>query len=277
MGINLETGKYYRTKLGALVYIDAKLNTQCVMGRVIDDGAYRLYNGGLTTRNNCAFQYQNNGVLAHRITPCDDNSIVYEEPVVGDLAYVSDYFDICESYKADCIPKTVLRITSIDYSKAYPYKGSGPHSWKFAIKVDNPTSLQFPPGRELSLHEVADWVEHYGSTLGLVYSVDGGPRVESTFNTHLIDTEAVYMVAPVKRVNDPDDPKTWKRGVKFFYRNREGLPWVLGILSEFEPGSVYQFKTPVGGFKSPVGGFKFGRLATDEQVKAWDKIQEELG
>ena len=97
---------------------------------------------------------------------------------------------------------------------------------------------EFEPvaGQELSFVQVAQWVEN---------------RVAH------------------KKVNDPDDPTTWEKGVAIFRRDAEDTAWILDVFVGYSLGSYYKYH-------SERGIYKYAKLATPEQIEAWKLINDDL-
>ena len=124
-------------------------------------------------------------------------------------------------------------------------------------------------GQELNHYQVLRWIEKYGSKSGLQHMIPNGLWVgsESLLN-HFIDTQMRYRVAP-KKVNDPDDPTTWEKGVAIFARDREDEVWDLDVFSRYKKNSDFEYC-------SDNGEWRYAKLATPEQIKAWKLINEDL-
>ena len=124
-------------------------------------------------------------------------------------------------------------------------------------------------GQELNHYQVLRWIEKYGSKSGLQHMIPNGLWVgsESLLN-HFIDTQMRYRVAP-KKVNDPDDPTTWEKGVAIFRRDWEDDTWVLDVFSCYKKNSTFEYC-------SERGSYRYAKLATPEQIKAWKLINEDL-
>ena len=123
-------------------------------------------------------------------------------------------------------------------------------------------------GQELNHYQVLRWIEKYGSKSGLQHMIPNGLWVgsESILN-HFIDTKMRYRVAP-KKVNDPDDPTTWEKGVAIFARDREDEVWDLDVFSRYKKNSDFEYC-------SDNGEWVYAKLATPEQIKAWKLINDE--
>ena len=120
--------------------------------------------------------------------------------------------------------------------------------------------------QELSLVQVAQWVEKHGSTKGLQWQDNGGNWRDA--DATAIHVSLGYRVAP-KKVNDPDDPTTWEKGVAIFCRDIEYAPWILAVFSDYANDATYKYY-------SERGPYKYAKLATPEQVAAWKLINDDL-
>ena len=128
---------------------------------------------------------------------------------------------------------------------------------------------EFEPvaGQELSCVQVAQWVENHGSTKGLQWRRDNlGPVWRDC--EQKIDVDNVYRVAP-KKVNDPDDPTTWEKGVAIFRRDAEDDTWILDVFEGYALGSICPYH-------SERGVYKYAKLATHEQIEAWKLINGDV-
>jgi len=127
----------------------------------------------------------------------------------------------------------------------------------------NKSVIEPVAGQELSFVQVARWVDRHGSTKGLQRRDNSG-----NWRDDVIYSFLDYRVAPEK-VNDPDDPTTWVTGAKILVRNHEETTWVLRELIHYYPKQKYGYFTH-GGESWPLA-----KLATPEQIEAWNKLQEE--
>ena len=121
-------------------------------------------------------------------------------------------------------------------------------------------------GQELTHHQVLDWIEKHGSTKGLQWRDNSGNWRDA--DATVIHVFVDYRVAP-KKVNDPDDPTTWEKGVAIFRRDAEDATWILDVFDCYLSGSPYPYH-------SERGAYKYAKLATPEQVAAWKLINGEL-
>lgn len=129
----------------------------------------------------------------------------------------------------------------------------------------NKSEVEPVAGQELSFVQVAQWVEKHGSTKGLQWRDDYGKWRDD--DVTVIYASVKYRVAP-KKVNDPDDPTTWEKGVAIFRRDFEDEPWILDVFREYSNGVVYRYY-------SKHDAYKYAKLATPEQIEAWNKTQED--
>ena len=141
--------------------------------------------------------------------------------------------------------------------------------YKALIENQMPSIENLEAGQELNHYQVLRWIEKYGSKSGLQHMIPNGLWVgsESLLN-HFIDTQMRYRVAP-KKVNDPDDPTTWEKGVAIFRRDWEDDTWVLDVFSCYKKNSTFEYC-------SERGSYRYAKLATPEQIKAWKLINEDL-
>lgn len=123
--------------------------------------------------------------------------------------------------------------------------------------------------QELSFVQVAQWIEKHGSTKGLQWLDNSGNWRDA--DAAVIHVRMDYRVAPkkVKKLNDPDDPITWEKGVAIFRRDAEDAAWILDVFGGYSLGSTYPYH-------SNRGAHKYAKLATPEQVAAWKLINGEL-
>ena len=120
-------------------------------------------------------------------------------------------------------------------------------------------------GQELTFVQTARWAEQHGSTEGLQWRNDYGKWCND--NVKGIYAGVVYRVAP-KKVNDPDDPSTWEKGVAIFRRDSNIYPWILDTLKDYSAHSLYKYI-------AEHSVYKYAKLATPEQIEAWNKTQED--
>ena len=120
-------------------------------------------------------------------------------------------------------------------------------------------------GQELSLVQAARWLEKHGSPKGLQW-LDSSGKWRDEYVTVLY-VDGVYRVAP-KKINDPDDPTTWEKGVAIFRRDYdyEGDAWVLDVFRDYSEHRVYKYGTEHS-------SYKHAKIATPEQIEAWNKTQ----
>ena len=120
--------------------------------------------------------------------------------------------------------------------------------------------------QELSFVQVAQWVDRHGSTKGLQWLDNGGNWRDA--DATAIHVSLCYRVAP-KKVNDPDDPTTWEKGVAIFRRDAEDAIWILDVFEGYSLGAYYKYC-------SERGVYKYAKLATPVQVAAWKLINDDL-
>lgn len=132
------------------------------------------------------------------------------------------------------------------------------------LKRLNKSEAEPVAGQELSFVQVAQWVERHGSTKGLQWLDNSGNWRDATVLHVFVD----YRVAP-KKVNDPDDPTTWEKGVAIFRRDAEDAIWILDVFVDYFLGSYYKYH-------SERGMYKYAKLATPEQLAAWKLINDDL-
>ena len=131
----------------------------------------------------------------------------------------------------------------------------------------NKSELESVAGQELSFVQVAQWVEKHGSTNGLQWR-DGSGKWWKDEDVTTIYASAKYRVAP-KKVNDPDDPNTWEKGVAIFRRDEEEDAWILDVFGSYSNGYNYKYY-------SERNAYKYAKLATPEQIEAWKLINGDL-
>ena len=129
----------------------------------------------------------------------------------------------------------------------------------------NKSEVEPVAGQELSFVQVAQWVEKYGSTNGLQLLDAKGEWREDYVS--VICACVKYRVAP-KKVNEPDDPTTWEKGVAIFCRDEEDDAWILDVFGSYSNGYNYKYY-------SERSAYKYAKLATPEQIEAWNKTQED--
>lgn len=141
---------------------------------------------------------------------------------------------------------------------------------KEVLKRLNKSEAEPVAGQELSFVQAAQWVEKHGSTEGLqVLDANGKWRDDEAIT--IINAYVDYRVAP-KKVNDPDDPTTWEKGVAIFRRDAEDATWILDVFGGYSLGSTYKYNSGRGR-----GAYKYAKLATPEQIEAWKLINGDVG
>ena len=123
-------------------------------------------------------------------------------------------------------------------------------------------------GQDLTFVQVAQWVEKQRSTKGLQL-LDGIGKWRDV-DVKVIYAGGVYRVAP-KKVNDPDDPTTWEKGVVVLAGSWGFLK--LGKFSSCNCRTDYPYFVDFEGYREEV---KNAKLATPEQVEAWKLINDDL-
>ena len=133
------------------------------------------------------------------------------------------------------------------------------------LKRLNKSEVEPVAGQELSIVQVAQWLEKHGSTEGLQWWDSSGKWRDD--DVTVIYAFVDYRVAP-KKVNDPDDPTAWEKGVAIFCRNYEDDAWVLNVFRGYSEHRIYKYSTEHN-------SYKHAKLATPEQIEAWNKTQED--
>ena len=134
------------------------------------------------------------------------------------------------------------------------------------LKRLNKSEVEPVAGQELSFVQVAQWIEKHGSTNGLQWLDTSGKWQDD--DVKVIYACGVYRVAP-KKVNDPDDPTTWEKGVAILRRDSEDAAWILDTFKGYYKGSNYKYH-------SEHGAYKYAKLATPEQIEAWKLINGDV-
>ena len=124
-------------------------------------------------------------------------------------------------------------------------------------------------GQELTFVQVAQWVEKYGSTEGLQW-LDSSGKWWKDEDVTTIYAGGVYRVAP-KKVNDPDDPTTWEKGVVVLAGGGGFLK--LGKFFSHNRCADYPYLVDFEDYTDEVENAK---LATPEQIEAWKLINGDL-
>ena len=137
---------------------------------------------------------------------------------------------------------------------------------KEVLKRLNKSEVEPVAGQELTLVQALRWIERHGSTKGLQWRDDSGKWRDDDVTVMYAFVD--YRVAP-KKVNDPDDPTTWEKGVAIFRRDAEDAAWILDVFGGYSKGSNYKYH-------SDRGAHKYAKLATPEQIEAWKLINGEL-
>ena len=132
----------------------------------------------------------------------------------------------------------------------------------------NKSEVEPVAGQELSFVQVAQCVEKHGSTKGLQWLDITGKwwNVDAS----VLYAGGVYRVAPEK-VNDPDDPTTWEKGVVVLAGSCGFLK--LGKFFSCNRCTDYTYFVDFEDYRDEV---KNAKLATPEQIEAWKLINGEL-
>ena len=201
---------------------------------------------------------------------------------VGDWVYVSDTskqqaFDSGLKGKVqDILPDGSIK-TSYDAVWQYAVRACKTveeHEYMLANQIPSISNLE--AGQELNNYQVLKWIEVHGSTEGLqVYD-----RHENEWHCPATDrvtwfcVKSKYRVAP-KEVNLPNDPTTWEEGVKVFAREFDSSQAILADFESYDMGRHYQFIVKEIG-RAGYLSCRVAKLATPEQVKAWQALQESI-
>ena len=121
-------------------------------------------------------------------------------------------------------------------------------------------------GQELTFVQVAQWIEKHGSTKGLQRQYGSGEWMDD--DVMGVYTCVVYRVAP-KKVNDPDDPTTWEKGVVVLAGGGGFLK--LGKFFSHNRCMDYPYFVDFEDYTDEVENAK---LATPEQIEAWKLIND---
>ena len=129
---------------------------------------------------------------------------------------------------------------------------------------------EFEPvaGQELTFVQTAQWVEKHGRTKGLQWRDDSGKWRDD--DVTVIYAFVDYRVAPEK-VNDPDDPTTWEKGVVVLAGSCGFLK--LGKFFSCNRCVDYTYFVDFEDYREEVHNAK---LATPEQIEAWKLINGDL-
>ena len=132
----------------------------------------------------------------------------------------------------------------------------------------NKSEVEPVAGQELTFVQVAQWVEKHGSTKGLQWLDYRGKWLDDDIK--VINAYLDYRVAP-KKVNDPDDPTTWEKGVVVLAGNFGFLK--LGKFFSHNRRTDYTYFVDFEDYREEVGNAK---LATPEQIEAWKLINGDV-
>ena len=120
----------------------------------------------------------------------------------------------------------------------------------------------------MTVKQVAQWVEKHGSTNGLQLLDANGEWRDDYVS--VICACVKYRVAP-KKVNDPDDPTTWEKGVVVL----AGSCGFLKLGKFFSCNSCTDYPYFVD-FEDYTDEVENAKLATPEQIEAWKLINGDL-
>ena len=123
-------------------------------------------------------------------------------------------------------------------------------------------------GQELTFVQAAQWVAKYGSTDGLQWRDDSGKWLDD--DVEVIYAGVDYRVAP-KKVNDPDDPTTWEKGVAVL----AGGGGFLKLGKFFSHNRCVDYPYFVD-FEDYTDEVENAKLATPEQIEAWKLINGDV-
>ena len=131
----------------------------------------------------------------------------------------------------------------------------------------NKSDAEPAAGQELTLVQAVRWIERHGSTEGLQWRDYSGKWRDD--DVTVIYAFVDYRVVS-KKVNDPDDPTTWAEGTFILVRNSVSLPWLMGtFIKQVAPDMV---DVIVGSERLR---YLHAKLATADQIEAWNKTQED--
>ena len=201
---------------------------------------------------------------------------------VGNWVYVSDTskqhaFDYRTKVKVqDILPDGSIK-TSADLVWQYAVRACKTveeHEYMLANQIPSIENLE--AGQELTSYQVLKWIEVHGSTEGLqIYdSYDNEWYCPATDQVTRFYVNNQYRVAP-KEVNLPNDPTTWEEGVKVFAREFDSSQAILADFESYAMGRHFQFIVKEIG-RAGYLSCRVAKLATPEQVKAWQALQESI-
>lgn len=201
---------------------------------------------------------------------------------VGDWAYVSatskqHAFDTALKVRV----QNILPDGSVEDGDGEIWKYAVPalrlveeHESMLANQIPSISNLE--AGQELNNYQVLKWIEVHGSTEGLqIYdSYDNEWYRPATDQVTRFYVNKQYRVAP-KEVNLPNDPTTWEEGVKVFAREFDSSQAILADFESYAMGRHFQFIVKEIG-RACYLSCRVAKLATPEQVKAWQALQESI-
>ena len=167
-------------------------------------------------------------------------------------------------------------LSQIAYEKFYLTRGTADDIfYEVASAVEkevlarlNKSEAEPVAGQELTLVQAVRWVEKHGSTNGLqLLDANGKWRDD---DVTVIYAFVDYRVAP-KKVNDPDDPTTWEKGVVVLAGSCGFLK--LGKFFSHNRCTDHTYFVDFEDYREEV---KNAKLATPEQIEAWKLINGEL-
>ena len=197
---------------------------------------------------------------------------------VGDWVYVSDTskqqaFDLKLKGKVkDILPDGSVK-TSYDTVWQYAVRACKTvEEYEYMLANQIPSISNLEAGQELTSYQALKWVEVHGSTKGLQYLYKGGEWADDDYT--IVSVHDRYRVAP-KEVNLPNDPTTWEKGVKVFAREFDSSLAILADFESYAMGRHFQFIVKEIG-RAGYCACRVAKLATPEQVKAWQALQESI-
>ena len=136
------------------------------------------------------------------------------------------------------------------------------------LKRLNKSEAEPVAGQELTFVQVAQWIEKHGGAEGLQRLDSSGKWCDGY--VPVIYASSKYRVAP-KKVNDPDDPTTWEKGVVVLAGSCGFLK--LGKFFSCNRCTDYTYFVDFEDYREEV---KDAKLATPEQVAARKLINDDL-
>ena len=201
---------------------------------------------------------------------------------VGDWAYVSETrkqaaFDTALKVRV----QNILPDGSVEDGDGDIWKYAVPalrlvEEYEYMLANQIPSISNLEAGQELTSYQALKWIEVHGSTEGLqIYdSYDNEWYRPATDQVTRFYVNKQYRVAP-KEVNLPNDPTTWEEGVKVFAREFDSSQAILADFESYAMGRHFQFIVKEIG-RAGYLSCRVAKLATPEQVKAWQALQESI-